>query len=723
MNHIGISAALTAVTTAGLGAFVFFKSRKIKLYRVFALYSWSIALWSLFVAVHILSTRRDIALFAGKYLHLGAVFIPVLFLHFVTEFFAEKRQQVTRLFLPLLYLVAFVFFVLCVNGTLVSDVAPRYGIAYLMVPNPGYIFLICFFALGVVWALIKLFRGYLEAAGIRRNQIKYLLYGSLFGYVGGVDNFLYLYDIIIFPIFPYGTYAVAIYVLTTTYAILQYRLLDINLVFKRSLIYALLLLMLLVPCYLLLIFAQAFAFGQIDYAFSLILLLLLMVVGFLFPKLRFRTEDALERVLFKRKHDYRETLLRSSKDMISVIDLDTLSGKLVRTVSSAMGVEKASLYLTDELKGNFGVKASAGLDIDQFKDVLLLRDDPLVQRFLRRPEILVREELEMSQNGRQAERDLSRRLAHLEAEVSLPLVTQERLIGILNLGHKEGREMYSSDDLEVLSALTNQAAVAIENARLYQNLKQSQRVLQRADRLSSLGMLTAGLAHEIRNPLVAIRTFTQLLPERYQDTEFRCNFQSLALKEVDRICGLINDLLNFARPSAPNVAAEDINEIVQNVARILETEAKEKDVRIAFDLTTELPKIFVDKEQMKQVFMNVILNAIQSIDGGGVVEVFSRVFSQGAPHQYVQVGIHDSGVGIPQKDLENIFNPFFTTKKGGSGLGLSITHQIVQEHAGYMYVESQLGQGTTFYINLPVSPLVRKGATPTQELNEKNLGH
>jgi signal transduction histidine kinase len=283
--------------------------------------------------------------------------------------------------------------------------------------------------------------------------------------------------------------------------------------------------------------------------------------------------------------------------------------------------------------------------------------------------------------------------------------------------------MYSSDDLEVLSALTNQAAVAIENARLYQNLKQSQRVLQRADRLSSLGMLTAGLAHEIRNPLVAIRTFTQLLPERYQDTEFRCNFQSLALKEVDRICGLINDLLNFARPSAPNVAAEDINEIVQNVARILETEAKEKDVRIAFDLAANLPKIFVDKEQMKQVFMNVILNAIQSIDGGGVVEVFSRAFSQGAPHQYVQVGIHDSGVGIPQKDLENIFNPFFTTKKGGSGLGLSITHQIVQEHAGYMYVESQLGQGTTFYVNLPVSPLVRKGATPTQELNEKNLGH
>jgi signal transduction histidine kinase len=723
MNTIGLSSLLTALTTGALGAFVRFKNPNLKLYRIFSLYSFSISAWSFFVSVQVYANNHQLALLAARGLNLAAVFIPVLFLHFVAEFFTAKKQTVTRVAIPILYGVSLSFGILSAAGYLVTDVAPKYDLNYLMVPSGGYIFLVIFFVCCVLWGLLKLFNGYLEAGGVKRNQIKYLLIGSIFGYAGGLNNFLILYDVAIFPIHPYGNYAILAYVLSMAYAIVQHRLLDIDLVVKRSLIYALLLLMLLVPCYLLLIFGQAFAFGQIDYGFSLILLLLLIVVGFLFPKLRFRTEDALERVLFKKKHDYRETLLRSSKDMISVIDLDTLGGKLVRTISSAMGVEKASLYLTDEVKGNFGVKASAGLDIDQFKDVLLLRDDPLVQRFLRRPEVLVREELEMSHNGRQAERELSRRLNQLEAEVSLPLVTQERLIGILNLGHKEGREMYSTDDLEVLSALTNQAAVAIENARLYQNLKQSQRVLQRADRLSSLGMLTAGLAHEIRNPLVAIRTFTQLLPERYQDTEFRCNFQSLALKEVDRICGLINDLLNFARPSAPNVAAEDINEIVQNVARILETEAKEKDVRIAFDLASNLPKIFVDKEQMKQVFMNVILNAIQSIDGGGVVEVFSRAFSQGAPHQYVQVGIHDSGVGIPQKDLENIFNPFFTTKKGGSGLGLSITHQIVQEHAGYMYVESQLGQGATFFINLPVSPLVRKGATPTQELNEKNLGH
>src|SRR5204863_8761924 len=158
--------------------------------------------------------------------------------------------------------------------------------------------------------------------------------------------------------------------------------------------------------------------------------------------------------------------------------------------------------------------------------------------------------------------------------------------GIINLGRKEDRTIYSNEDLELLSTLANQAAIAIDNARLYENLKQCQDTLRRADRLSSLGLLTAGLAHEIRNPLVAIRTFTQLLPERYDDAEFREGFQGLALKEVDRICGLITDLLSFARPSRPNVAEENLNDVVESIARILDTEAKEKEVDITREYST-----------------------------------------------------------------------------------------------------------------------------------------
>ncbi|MGH7775115.1 MAG: ATP-binding protein [Candidatus Binatia bacterium] len=278
-----------------------------------------------------------------------------------------------------------------------------------------------------------------------------------------------------------------------------------------------------------------------------------------------------------------------------------------------------------------------------------------------------------------------------------------------------------NDEIGNLASAFDQMAERIMHRE--QELKQSQNIIRRADRLSSLGMLTAGLAHEIRNPLVAIRTFTQLLPERYQDKEFREGFQTTALKEVDRICGLVNDLLSFARPSAPNVSAENVNEIVESIIRILETEAKEKGVQIYRRFSPSLPKIFIDKEQIKQVSMNVILNALQSMEDDGTVEVSTQLFTRNGSEQFVQIGVWDSGVGIAEKDLENIFTPFFTTKKEGSGLGLSISHQIVEEHGGHIIVESKVGKGTTFFINLPVEPVNPKAVKARPQVHEEDPSH
>jgi signal transduction histidine kinase len=258
-------------------------------------------------------------------------------------------------------------------------------------------------------------------------------------------------------------------------------------------------------------------------------------------------------------------------------------------------------------------------------------------------------------------------------------------------------------------------------------LKDSQNTLRRADRLSSLGLLTAGLAHEIRNPLVAIRTFTQLLPERYNDAEFRDGFQGLALKEVDRICGLINDLLSFARPSRPKVVLENMNDVVDGIIRILVSEAKEKNVEITRDFTAGLPMVWIDREQMKQVFMNLILNAIQAMKNqGGTISISTRRHTKdqsGPAGQFVQVEIQDTGMGIPEENLDQIFDPFFTNKDEGSGLGLSISHQIVQEHGGYITVESKAGVGTSFFVNIPVGKTARLPVNGQVSANEESLSH
>jgi signal transduction histidine kinase len=714
-----LSGLVNGLSATLLGLFVISKSARDKRHQSYFLTCLFLAAWSFAYFQWLLSTDPARALFWTRAFMAAAVFIPPSALHHLLELLDRK---IPYKFILANYVISIFLFFTNFDSWLVAGVRPKGDVPYW--PDPGLLFHVHFVqivALSAVGFWI-LWREHRASEGLRRNQIKFLLIAEGIGWPGAFTNYPLWYDI---PILPYGNILVSVYAGIFAYAIVRYRLLDIEIILKKSLIYALLLLVLLIPCYLVVIWGQQAAFGSINYTFSLSTLLLFIIVGFLFPKVRFRTEEALERVLFQKRVDYRETLLRSSREMVSIIDLENLSNSLVKTVSRALGTEAASLYLLDETKGVYNLKANTGQEKNGYSEAMLPKDDPLVQRLTGNQEGIVKEELEMVQD-KTLGLQVAKKMGEIEAEISVPIISKEKLIGILNLSHKEGKEIYSNEDLELLSTLANQAAIALENARLYENLKQSQDTLRRADRLSSLGLLTAGLAHEIRNPLVAIRTFTQLLPERYNDAEFREGFQGLALKEVDRICGLINDLLSFARPSRPNVAEENMNDVVDGITRILETEAKEKGVEIKRDFALNLPKVWIDREQMKQVFMNLILNAIQAMREGGSIFITTRLISRDEPGhagQFIQVEVRDTGIGIPPENVDHIFDPFFTNKDEGSGLGLSISHQIVQEHGGYITVESKVGIGTTFFINLPTGKPIRQLSNGHAHANEANLSH
>ena len=326
---------------------------------------------------------------------------------------------------------------------------------------------------------------------------------------------------------------------------------------------------------------------------------------------------------------------------------------------------------------------------------ILAREDPLFQELLKRGDILLRDELVK-------EADLSERMSLLEAAIIIPLILNGNLNGMICLGSKSPPDPYTHEDVEFLSILATQSANALENRRLTEDLKKSKSHMQRADRLASLGTLTAALAHEIRNPLVAIKTFTQLLPERFDDEEFRNHFLHIVSGEVDRISTLINELLEFARPSDPKVEAEDIHTILDSIILLVSSGTKKKQIHINKDFPPNLPPVPIDREQMKQVFLNILINAIEATAESGKICVKTRPYikSNGVP--YIQIEFTDTGCGIPPEYLESIFNPFFTTKHTGSGLGLSISNQIVQEHKGYIDVESQPNNGSTFYVNLPL---------------------
>ena len=301
-------------------------------------------------------------------------------------------------------------------------------------------------------------------------------------------------------------------------------------------------------------------------------------------------------------------------------------------------------------------------------------------------------------------------LDNLEVDLCLPLMSKDGLIGFCALGTRTPYRVYSHEDLSLLKSVAQNAAIAIHNGMLYEELKRAQRTVQRTQRLRSLEIIAAGFAHEIRNPLTSIKTFLQLTPSRMDDADFLVGFSQIACDDVSRIERLIKEILDYARFRDPQFMEEDLQEIISSCLHLIEVRADQKKIKIKKQFADGLPKIMVDRQQMKQVLLNLFLNALDAMaEKGGTLTVTTRQVTTPAQDSLVQIEVGDTGCGIDPKDLDHIFDPFYTTKhesgeREGTGLGLTIVNQIMRDHHGYIDVHSTVGEGTTFVGNLPLHP-------------------
>jgi signal transduction histidine kinase len=671
-----------------------------------------VSLWTLGLFGRDISSEKTTALFFVRLCYVGSIFVPVFFIHFVNSLLKLAKKRLILLF----YALAFIFLAFDFTSLLIKDVRPILSFRYYGVPGPIYPFYTVS-QLGIIaygqYVLIKHFK---YAKGQTRNQIRYVLAAAIIGFFGGITTFLPVFNI---KVFPFGFYFVSAYVIIISYAIAKHRLMDINIVLKKGTTYALLTFLLFAPSFLLALLFQKIVYGDVHYLFLGFVLSLLFLVTIVFNRIKPRAERAVEQFLFRDRYDYRETLARFSKAMVTILDLRSLAKSVFETITQTMGVEKASLFLLNEEKGAYSLFESKNINVTASK-AQLPKDDPLPHYLEKMGEIIIREELGKGIHIPEL-KYIVNMMSLIGAEVSIPLVSKGQLIGMLNLGYKFNKDIYSHEDIELLSTLANQTAIAIENARLYEDLKRSKSYIRRADRLASLGTLTAALAHEIRNPLVAIKTLTQLLPERLEDDEFRGQFLQIAAGEVDRIASLVEELLSFTRPSDPKLDFENINTILDGMILLVSTETKKKQVDILRSYASDLPHVQIDREQIKQVFLNILLNAVQATSKNGKITVKTRSFIKPGGEPFIQVECTDTGCGISPEHIEEIFNPFFTTKTAGSGLGLSISHQIVQDHRGYIDVESQFGKGSSFFVNLPVNQSHPKRRKSDLNNNDQNI--
>jgi two-component system sensor histidine kinase HydH len=224
------------------------------------------------------------------------------------------------------------------------------------------------------------------------------------------------------------------------------------------------------------------------------------------------------------------------------------------------------------------------------------------------------------------------------------------------------------------------------------------REVARSQRLASVGMLAAGVAHEIRNPLSSIKGFATYFKEKYPDVPENQNVANIMIQEIDRLNRVVGQLLELARPVSVSKKRTSINSLIENSIKLIEPQILEKQIRVQTRISPEVEAVSVDPDKLNQVFLNLYLNAIESMGSGGDLSVSA---SKNAEMKGTEIRITDSGVGISEADLAHIFDPYFTTRASGTGLGLAIVHNNIEAHDGNITVESEVGQGTTVIIFLP----------------------
>jgi signal transduction histidine kinase len=228
--------------------------------------------------------------------------------------------------------------------------------------------------------------------------------------------------------------------------------------------------------------------------------------------------------------------------------------------------------------------------------------------------------------------------------------------------------------------------------------------MERADRLASIGEMAAGIAHEIKNPLTGIASAITIINDDFSTSDPRKEILGEVLEQVKRMDKTVNDLLFFGRPTDPEPVCTDINTVLRKTLIFASQHRGSQGgvIEKVLDLQKDLPPVYVDPKQIQQVFLNLILNAIQAMQSGGILTIKSTLIHEESQH-WVTVSISDTGQGIPSQILGKIFTPFFTTKAQGTGLGLAICHKLVEQQGGTIRVESEDGKGTDFYIELPAT--------------------
>ncbi len=684
-----------------------------RLHRIFSYGVLSMALWNFGVFMLRRAPDPASATFWEVVTHVGVIGIPVLYYHFVLIFLDSTARR--RPALLAAYALAAVFSVLNLAGSplfmkgvnlTVWGWAPTTGPAYL----PFFVYVNVFLIAGA-WHLRRAY-AQLESS-FRRNRTMLILLATIVTLGGGFIDFIRFILARFVPaaeyFYPVGIPANMLFALMLGTSIVRYRLFDVSVAVKKSALYTVAGVVGLTT-----LVAAARAVEKTLGWDELQVLWLAVPLAFLVAGLTNRLGDQIGRFMFSQRRGCYDTLVRLSTRMSTILNVGPLVDTLVQGLVRGIPLTHCAVLLYDRASDTFVVRREEA-GAEGAAAACALPGDHLVVRWLRQDRgILVKEEAKLDPRLVEHFEAAEAELDAVPASLIVPLRREHDLIGILLVGEKVSGEIFDHVELEVLSVLANQAAIALENARLYEALGTSNARLLQASRLKS--QFLAGMSHELRTPLNSIIGFSKLLLNgndgvlnEAQETYVRSVHTSST-----HLLQLINGVLDISRIEAGKleVHREDVD-IAALVDQCIESAvplARGKALRIQRDLPDDRLVVRADATRVKQILLNLLSNAVKFTPVGRVT-VRARVSAD-----TLHVMVADTGIGIRAEDVDRLFSPFERlgavatgAESGGTGLGLVLSKKFVELHGGRIWVESRERQGSTFHFTLPDARVASDG--------------
>lgn len=692
----------TSIATFIIGVFVYFKNKKIHLNQIFALYSLSIATWSLGQGLHSIAPNITICLFWARLSHVGVVFIPTLFLHFVFTLLGILKNK-RKILISAYFISSFFLFFNLFTKLYIPAAVPKFSLKYYIEPGFFYPFSVVFFAMCAVYGLYELFKALLRSAGIRHNQLKYLYWSSLFGYIGGGLNFLFVFDICIYPINPFLTYLVPLYVFVVAYAIIRYRLLDINVMITRATVFVFVYILVLGIPFLI-------AFKLLGKGLWLIPLALMAVMATAGPLIYQYLQRQTEQRLFREKFKTQQILIEATQKILREWNLKRLSGLTIHILTQVLKTDYSSIFLLNRTTNQYELSEQRGKGKKSYQ-VMLGQDNPLIRIIAKRKIPLVCEELERHYNDttKLELKEILEQMEFIGSKVIIPCIIDSELVGFIGLGEKRSREMYMPEDLDTLSKLSDQLALTIKYAQFLKEREEIQAKLREADRLKAIYQMMASLNHELNNIFQKISVQSEMLGLGIIKDEEKLKLTANNVVDAVMLGKEVLSCFNQykAKLKEPD-GIFDVKETIETALLAFNERFQKASIKMNLDIPANLPKLQA-RAIFPLIFTNILYNSYYDLleekdpDKRFVFIKATKIEN----NTKLEITISDTGEDLTkfmdEKRAGYGEGELFPERGKLGGVNIFIIRLIVNEHPGASFsIEPHKDKGTTFRVIFPI---------------------